>query len=492
MNSHGSNVTPLRPLARAPRRIAEGANPLNDLDAERAVLGAVLLDNAVLPRIAHHVGAEDFYDPRNAVIWLAFGALWEAREPIDIVTSAAQLRAMERLNTVGGAQYLGELTDVIPTVAHCESHATIVADLARARRYREALDTAAAILDNEGDPAKSLERALAVMTAVKTTRRGAQWKNMRTLIEDAWDRLIEVQSGAVRPVPTGYVALDGDPMHALDEGHFGGGFRGGELIVIAADQGGGKTAWAMQLLLNDARLGFSCLFVSQEMDGTELHWRWACSIAGVSSTKVRSGKISGDELKELQKASRSLDGLPIRVRDAGSGTTADIRVAALSAKAEGPVDLIVIDYLQILDPPVGLDPSRTAEIIDANALAMKKLAREMGCPVVLLSQFNRAGQLAGRKPRIQDLKGSGGIESHADIVIVLHPTDGRRDGPPPPMMEVDLLALKGRGVNTAEVKLRFERKFTRFVELRPEPIEGAVPESGYQGDADPNPDAADL
>ena len=491
MTNAVSNVTPLRPIARAPRRVAEGANPLHDHDAERAVLGAVLLDNAVLPRIAHHVTAEDFHDPRHAVVWLAFGALWEARTPIDIVTSAAQLRAMERLNTIGGAQYLGELTDVIPTVAHCESHAKIVADHARARRYREALDTAAATLDGEGDPSRGLERALAVMSAVRTARRGAHWKTMLTLIEDAWDRLIEVQSGTVSPVPTGYVALDGDPMRDDDEGHFGGGLRGGELVVIAADQGGGKTAWAMQLLLHVARQGKTCLFVSQEMDGTELHWRWACAEAGVSSTKVRSGKIAHDDLKALQKASRSLHDLPIRVCDTGSGTAADIRVGALSAQAEGPVDLVVIDYLQILDPPVGLDPSRTAEIIDANALAMKKLARELGCPVVLLSQFNRAGQLAGRKPRIQDLKGSGGIESHADIVIVLHPTDGRRDGPPPPMMDVDLLVLKGRGVNTAEVKLRFERKFTRFVELRPEQIEGAMPESYAHDNAD-NPDAADF
>ena len=125
----------------------------------------------------------------------------------------------------------------------------------------------------------------------------------------------------------------------------------------------------------------------------------------------------------------------------------------------------------------GLDESRPAEVIDANARALKQLAREIGCPVVVLSQFNRAGQLAGRKPRLQDMKGSGGIESHADIVLVLHPAEGRRDGPAPDVVDTDLLILKARACPTTEVHLRFERRFTRFVELGCDAREGAVPDS---------------
>jgi replicative DNA helicase len=448
-----------------------------DLAAEQAVLGAVLLDNLVLPRIAKILdGPEDFHDPRNRLVWTAFVALWGERQPVDVNTAIAALRAMERLNTAGGPQYLGELTDAIPTTAHSEAHARIVADAARVRRYRDALAESLLAVEADGDPVRALERAMARVASARVTRRGAGWSPMRALAESAWEGLIDVQEGRRRPVPTGLRALDGDPSTASTpdddtgtEGLFGGGLLGGELVVVAADQGGGKTAFALQLLCHAAGRGFHGLLVSQEMGGSELHWRMACSAAGVSSTRVRAGRLSSEELLALQRASKSLASLPIRVCDTGRVDVTDLRVSALAAQAEGRVDLIVVDYLQILDPPRGMDESRTAEVIDANARALKVLAREVGCPVVLLSQFNRAGQLLGRKPRIQDLKGSGGIESHADIVVVLHPAEGRRDGPAPDEVDTDLLILKARGGPTAEVKLRFERRFTRFVEHGIEP-----------------------
>lgn len=443
-----------------------------DLAAERAVLAAVLLDNHTLPRIASKLDSpDDFHEPRHQTIWQAFLTLWSASEPIDINTAASALRAMDRLNTIGGAQYLGELTDEIPTVAHCEAHARIVADGARARRYLDALTEAAMILRGDGDPDRAIGHAMAHVSAVRMTRRGAAWHSMSHVVESAWTSLTARREGQCRPVPTGFRTLDHGPIErdaaedaSADVGYLGGGLLPGELVVVAADQGGGKTAFALQLLRHAASKGFRALLVSQEMSGTELHWRLACSIAGVASTRVRSATLSEGEVIALQRASRELTSLPIRVCDEGSVNVSELRVSALDAAAEGTVDLIVVDYLQILDPPPGMDESKSAEVIDANARALKKLAREIGCPVVLLSQFNRAGQLAGRKPRIQDLKGSGGIESHADLVMVLHPSEGRCDGPASDDVDTDLLVLKSRGGPTGEVPLRFERRFTRFVE----------------------------
>lgn len=470
----------MKPSALAPVRLVrrpDAPQPHADLDAERALLAAVLLDDRTLPRIAKHLdGAQDFHDPRHALLWEVQCALHAKRIPIDITTMGAELRARDRLNTIGGAQYLAELTDEIPTVAHCEAHARLVGAAARARRYAEALDEARLMLDTDGDAERALERAMGRMASLRVSRAGTHWRTMHEIVDASWEKLIATMSGHTRPVPTGLVALDGDPTVDGFEGIFGGGLLGGELIVIAADQGSGKTAFALQLLRQAAARGVRSLLVSQEMDGVELQWRLACAAAGVSSTRVRAGRLSGDELAALQDASRSLATLPIKVCDSGADV-ADIRVGALEAQAEAPVHLIVVDYLQILDPPEGLDESRTAEVIDANARALKQLAREIGCPVVVLSQFNRAGQLAGRKPRLQDMKGSGGIESHADIVMVLYPTEGRSDGPPAATVDTDLLILKARGCPTTTVPLRFERRFTRFVELRSDPREGAMPES---------------
>ncbi len=455
----------------------DAPQPHADLEAERALLAAVLLDDRTLPRIAKHLdGAGDFSSPAHALIWEAECAIHARREGVDITTLVAELRARDRLNTVGGAQYLGELTDSLPTVAHCEAHALIVGSAARARRYAEALDEARLILDSDGDAERALVRAMGRMASVRVARAGARWRSMLDLADAAWERLLATQEGRTRPVPTGYVALDGDPTREDDEGIFGGGLLAGELVVVAADQGGGKTAFALQLLRHAASVGRRCLLVSQEMDGVELHWRLACAQAGVSSTRVRAGRLNEAEFQALQSASHALATLPIKACDSGADVS-DIRIGALEAQADAPVELIVVDYLQILDPPEGLDESKTAEVIDANARALKQLAREIGCPVVVLSQFNRAGQLAGRKPRLQDMKGSGGIESHADIVLVLHPAEGRRDGPAPDVVDTDLLILKARACPTTEVHLRFERRFTRFVELGCDAREGAVPDS---------------
>lgn len=451
---------------------ANGSVTHVDLAAERAVLAAVLLDNRALPRIAKVLDShEDFFDPRHQVIWQAFRSLSDAHTPIDINTSAAALRAMNRLNSIGGAQYLSELTDEIPTVAHCEAHALIVADAARARRYLDALWEASMIMQGDGDPERAITRSMARMASARTTHRDAAWRSMSSVAEEAWNDLIGRREGALDLVPTGFRALDGTSVtraavegRAPDVGLFGGGLLAGELVVVAADQGGGKTAFALQLLHHAATQGLHVLLVSQEMDRVELHWRFACSIAGVSSTIVRGAMLTETEAIALQRASKEIASLPIRVCDTGSVDIAELRIGALNAVAEGPVSLIVVDYLQILDPPPGMSESHTAEVIDANARALKKLAREIRCPVVVLSQFNRAGQLAGRKPRIQDLKGSGGIESHADIIMVLHPSEGRSDGPASDNVDIDLLVLKSRSGPTGEVPLRFERRFTRFVE----------------------------
>jgi replicative DNA helicase len=471
-------------------------DPLVDLAAERALLGAVLLDlnqqDGTFERIRRIVRVSrstragqvsydgDFSDPRHNVIFACMGVVLSRGEPIDVLTVSDELRVAHGpgraglLNTVGGSQYIGDLSSEVTTTAHCESHARIVAEHAAARRLRDACRDSLLLLKRGPRAARD---ALALLASVHVERRGKAVRSMRDVVISAWQQYEDVLDRRRLPVPTGFAALDGDERQP---GLFAGGLHRGELVVIAADQAGGKTAFALQLAAAAATPGLSVLIISQEMNAESLHWRMACSLAGVDGTHVRAGLLSQDELNAVQTASDRLANLDLRICDAGCSAE-EIRVAALACQGERPLHLVIVDYLQILDAPEAGDEVKQHELIDHNAKAMKKLARELDCPVVLLSQFNRSGQNAGRKPRIQDLKGSGGIESHADVILVIYPEGGRGDGPPPPRMDVELLVLKQRSGPTDSVPLVFERQYTRFTE-RVVRREGAVPPSAPDDD----------
>lgn len=472
---------------------AETNGALVDLDAEQGVLGAMLLADEQAPgayeiarrvlrcRRVRGVGGTwdyrgDFADPRHNVIFVCMGQVLERGDRLDIITLAAELRCAHGdgeglLNTVGGVQYLGELYEHLPTWAHVESHARLVADLAAARRLLEAFEAGVHDLRARGPAA--LRDALAGVGAARSERRGKAARRMAEVVESAWDHLAETQAGRRLPVPTGFRSLDGDE-HGV--GLMAGGLHRGELVVVTADQGGGKTAWVLQVALHAARQGPSVLVVSQEMSAEALYWRLACGDAKVDPGRLRSGRLSQDDINALQAASRAYVNLGLRVVDCGCNVD-DIRTAALAVAATSPLHLVVVDYLQILDAPEDA-PEKAHEVVDANALAMKKLARELDAPVVLLSQFNRAAQGAPRKPRIQDLKGSGGIESHADVIVALWPEGGRRDGPMPAEMPVEGLILKNRNGPTEPFAMVFERALTRFREVVVK-HEGAQPPSFY-------------
>ncbi len=487
---------PLRALPSLATRAAavEKGSPLVDLEAERAVLGALLLADAEAPGVYELVRRTlrcrrvrgvhgvwdyrgDFFEPRHNVIFACMGQVLGRGDRLDVITLAAELRTARGgedddqglLNTVGGVQYLGDLSDSLPTWAHAESHARIVADLAAARRLLDACEAAALDLRARGPAA--LRDCLARVAEARTERRGKAARSMAEVVDAAWDQVAETLGGRRRPVPTGFAALDGDDRVV---GYFAGGLHRGELVVVTADQGGGKTAWVLQVALFAARQGLSVLVISQEMSAEALHWRLACADAKVDSGALRSGRLTQDQLDALLAASNAYTKLPLRVVDCGCNVD-DVRTAALAVAATGPLHLVVVDYLQILDAPEDAS-DKAHEVVDANALAMKKLARELDAPVVLLSQFNRSAQTTPRKPRIQDPKGSGGIESHADVIVALWPEGGRRDGPMPAELPVEGLILKNRNGPTESFPMVFERALTRFRE-DVKRVEGAQPPS---------------
>lgn len=482
---------------------------LRDPQAERAVLGAILLAEGDAPgvfevvrrhvRCARRRGVGgswsyegDFLEPRHNVLFACMGAVLDRGEPLDAITLLAELAraaggdgdGQERglVNAVGGAPYVSELVEAVPTWAHAEAHAKLVADCAAARRLVDAFERGVARLRARGPGA--VAEALRGVADARVERRGKAARSMAAVAVSAWRQLEESLDGRRRPVPTGFAGLDGDQLQV---GLFAGGLHRRELVVVVADQAGGKTSWALQVATHAASVaGRSVLVVSQEMSGEALHWRMVCAAANVDGQKLRAARLTGDELNALNRESERLAQVDLRVVDAGC-TAEEVRGAALACHAQRPVDLVVVDYLQILDTPEGASGKDEHEVIDVNAKAMKRLAEALDCPVVLLSQFNRTGQNAQREPRMQDLKGSGAIESHADTILALFSPATRAGGAPPPEYPVKLIVMKQRNGPTGEVAMVFERAFTRFRE-DVQRHEGAVPpsahdfpDSGYTG-----------
>jgi replicative DNA helicase len=432
-----------------------------DLEAERAVLAAVLLDargeEGVLWRVRALVRSADFSDPRHALVFEAMCTVGDRGEDIDITTMAAELRRRERLNTVGGAQALGDLTDEIPTLAHVESHARLVADAARVRR---SIDAARQLIVRAARGARSEEllgSARAVMDAASADAE-ADLLPLDAGLEEEVARMASTGTPAGL-TPTGLASVDA----AL-----AGGLWAGQLVVLGARPAVGKSALALLWACEAAARGEGVVvFVSLEMPRRDLAMRCAALWCAADPAKppvdlmaVRERKLSTGDAQRYARALDDLRGLPLLLCDRPSVTVVQVRAMALRAKARaGRVALVVVDYLQLLRPETARD-SREREVAEASR-ALKALAGELGCPVVALSQLNR--KATERKPTLADLRESGAIEQDADVVILLHRDE---DG------VAAHIEKQRNGVAPTEVRLGWCAPAARFTEAAQRPAWG--------------------
>lgn len=442
----------------------ENTRPRYDPEAERAVLGELLLDPSLLARVRALLSAAELYEPRNVAVFESIVSVCERGLPLDVTTLAADLLDRGRLQAVGGAQYLGELTETIPTTAHWEAHARIVAEHARGRRAREALVRALTELDRPGPaPGEAIANATAHLADVTGKASAGACKSVLDHAVDLWAELERGLQGGSRAVRSGLRCLDGDD----EEYGLTGGLHPGQLWCLAAPPGGGKTALACQIAETVAAAGRPVLIVSQEMPGRELLTRLCCARTGLPSARVRAARFGHGEIDQFSGALEELSRLPLEILDSGRATPAEVRAQALRVRAErGDLGLVVVDYLQILQPD-HRDPSQVRQLEEMTR-ALKTLPLEADCPLVLLSQFNREPARAAREPQLFDLRGSGSIENDADVVAFLH-------APPPPKDEesgatvarpsrekVELIIAKHRQGATGRASLIFDRPRTRF------------------------------
>ena len=433
-----------------------------DLETERCVLGSVLRDPRCLPEVSAHLRAEDFYAERHRALFALMERM-EDRSPghCDPVSVAHEQERTGNAAELGGAAYLRELMSAVPSIAFLENHIRIVRDLALRRGLIAAADSIqrmASEADEEGDVDQLVDRAETEVFRVGDRLAGNEMFSIRDLVDANLDKILNAD-GQPQGLQTGF--LD------LDEKH---GFRPGDLVVLAARPGMGKTAFALNLIERVAlKEKKSALFFSLEMPNDQIMLRLLASHARIPHDALRRGRFSSQERQRLTVSAGNFRSAAIFIDDSSQPSLAQIRAKARRLRRDGKLDLIVVDYLQLLNARA---ESRQNEIALISR-TLKSIAKDLRVPLLALAQLNRkAEERSDHKPMLSDLRESGAIEQDADMVLMLmreeyyQETEDNRD-------KAQVIIAKNRHGSTGDFTLRFTKKFMRF-ENYAEAVGGAV------------------
>ncbi|RKI48130.1 replicative DNA helicase, partial [Corallococcus sp. AB049A] len=392
----------------------EGRRVHEDLAAERAVLGAVLADNGLITPVAEVVHADDFASPSHAQIFAAMMRLDQQSKQVDHLTLAEELKILGQLVAVGGPAYLMGLDQVVPLAANAVQYAHIVKDQALRRRLanvgREIQDLAS---QETGELEVLLDEAERKVFLLAEKKREGDLRPVSELMEQTLDLLDKMKTAntGVTGLSTGYIDLDNQLT----------GLHAGELIILAARPGVGKTSFAMNIAVHAALKENKAVGIfSLEMPADQLLMRLLASTARVDMKKLRGGRLSPHDEEKFQEMAGALYNAPIYIDDSGGLSPFDLRAKARRVKQKDPrLSLIVIDYLQLMHQK-GKVESRQLEVAEISR-ALKQLAKELEVPIIALSQLSRkVEERKGGKPMLSDLRESGSIEQDADVVMFIH------------------------------------------------------------------------
>ncbi len=384
----------------------------SNIEAEQAVLGALLIDPDAIIRVAPLVRSDDFYLEKHSWIYEAIFALHERREPIDFLTVVSELERIEKLNDAGGAAYITALINSVPTAIHVEHYAQIVEHMSTLRRLISASGEIAGLAyDGSEDIDTVIDRAEEVIFSVAQRRMSREMIPMRVAVDRFIDHLdyIQKHQGEILGVPSGFVDLD----------RLLGGFQPSDLLIIAGRPGSGKTSFALSIIQFAALLKKKrvALF-SLEMSAEQLVQRLVAARARIDSQALRIGKIGDEEWTELVRATGELSETNIFIDDSAALTPIEIRAKTRRLQSEYGLDMVVIDYLQLMTVR-GRVENRVQEISQISR-QLKELARELRVPVLALSQLSRAVEARqDHRPQLADLRESGSIEQDADVVMFI-------------------------------------------------------------------------
>lgn len=432
--------------------------PPQNLDAEASLLGSILIEKDAIIKVADIVHADDFYDDRHGLIFTAILDLYEARQPIDVVSLANKLSAANELERIGGAAFVTELTSAVPTAAHVVHYASIVAHKATLRR----LISAASEISNLGfDEQTGLEKLLdkAEQTIFEVSQKNLKQNfiPISSVLAESFERLNELHSntGKLRGVPTGFKDLD--RMLA--------GLQASDLIILAARPSMGKTTFVMNIAHHvAAREGIPVGFFSLEVSKEQLIDQLLAIESGVDSWKLRTGALDDDDFPKINEAMAELSEAPIFIDDSAITNVMEMRTKARRLQSEHGLGLIIIDYLQLISGGARSSEGRQQEVSEISR-GLKGLARELGVPVIALSQLSRAVESRTPPiPQLADLRDSGSIEQDADVVMFIYrefyynkQTDRENI--------TDILIRKHRNGPVGDIELYFHPEQRRFTNL---------------------------
>jgi replicative DNA helicase len=427
--------------------------PPQNTDAEASLLGAILIDSDAIVKIADIVKAEDFYDPKNGRIFEAITQLYEKHSPIDVLTLSDQLKSTGFIDFVGGAPYLTELTNFVPTAAHAEQYATIIAEKAMRRRLIKASQDTVELAYNEERPLQELvEAAETKLFEVSQQHIKQDISSLETILGESFERLDELHKdrGSLRGIPTGYRDLD-DILAGLQRS---------DLFVLAARPAMGKTAFVLNLAQNVAvKAKEPVLIFNLEMSKEQLVDRMLAKESGVDAWALRTGNLTDSDFEKIGQAMGTLSEAPIFIDDTPGITVSDLRTKARREAHTRPLGLIIVDYLQLMSGGSRFagQSNRVQEISEISR-GLKIIARELNVPLIALSQLSRSVESRSPQiPQLQDLRESGSIEQDADIVAFLYREDYYN-----PESErkniMDVFIRKHRNGPTGAVELYFDRE----------------------------------
>lgn len=423
-----------------------------------SLLGAVLINEEVLADVSEHVNASDFYDRRHGIIYGAMMRLYEKHRPVDLLTLTDELKRKNELDEVGGSAFLSELTNYVPTAAHAEAYAELVAQKAVRRRLIAASsDITEMGFDEETSTQELLEKAEAELFSVSDQSLKQDLVSLESILNDSFDRLEELShtKGQLRGVRTGYRDLD----------NMTAGLQRSDLIILAARPAMGKTTLVTNLAYNVATIAKQpVLFFSLEMSKEQLVDRMLADASGVNSWNIRTGNLSHDEFSKLSDAMGELSEAPIYIDDTPGLSVLEMRTKARRAMHEHPLGLIIVDYLQLMQATGRSDGNRVQEVSEISR-GLKLIARELNVPVIALSQLSRSVESRSPQiPQLADLRESGSIEQDADIVMFIY-----REAYYNPDTDrgniTDLIIAKHRNGPTGSVELYFHPERLRFMSL---------------------------
>lgn len=431
--------------------------PPQDLEMEQALLGALLLSKNAMYEVADVVGVDSFYSGKHRTIFDAMLSLHNKGEPLDVVTVSGKLKERKQLTDIGGASFLSELAGKAASPGSARHYAESVQTKYVLRSLLEAASKIGELgFQEDREIEEVLDDAQAAIFAVTNSPTLKTFSSIKDELTEAWDRLEHLQKNEreLRGVPTGFPSLDTKLS----------GLQKSDLVILAARPSMGKTALALDIARQAAtKHGKPVGIFSLEMSSQQLTDRMLAAQAGVDSWKLRTGAIrKDDDFERLQGALADLSEAPIYIDDSAGMTVLAMRSIARRLKLEKGLELVIVDYLQLITPSSSRGDNLVQQITEISR-SLKAMARELEVPVLALSQLSRAVEQRRGRPRLSDLRDSGSIEQDADVVLFIHREDKMNaDNGAEKTNVAEILIEKHRNGPVGQVELMFDERSTRF------------------------------